>query len=177
MPQKKNPDLLELVRGKTGRVYGHLMALLTTMKGLPLSYNKDMQEDKEAAFDACDTVNECLRVTAIVLANIEVRREQIRSAARSGYMNATELADYLVRKGMSFRQAHETAGRIVMRAVDAGVEVEELSEADLRSFSELIEADVYGALSLEQTMATKNCVGGTSPQRVREALAVARAAL
>src|SRR3989440_572305 len=120
MPQKKNPDSMELVRGKAGRVFGHVIALLTTMKSLPLAYNKDMQEDKEAIFDTVDTVTNCLSVTATVLRNLQVNESRAREAATCGYLNATELADYLVRKGMPFRQAHETVGRIVMRAVESG---------------------------------------------------------
>src|SRR5205823_4546635 len=126
MPQKKNPDSMELVRGKAGRVFGDLMALLTTMKGLPLAYNKDMQEDKEAIFDTVDTVTNCLSITATVLRNIQVNRSRAREAATRGYLNATELADYLVRKGTPFRQAHETVGRIVMRAIESGGELNDL---------------------------------------------------
>ena len=177
MPQKKNPDSMELIRGKAGRVFGDLLGLLTTLKGLPLAYNKDMQEDKEAVFDAFDTVRDCLNVTAVVLANIKVRRENARLSAQSGCMNATELADYLVRKGMPFRKAHETVGEIVRRAIDAGIEIQELTEEELRSFSELITSDVYQALSLEQTLGSKLLLGGTAPQQVREALALAHQSL
>src|SRR5262249_46998997 len=140
MPQKKNPDSMELVRGKAGRVFGDLIGLLTTLKGLPLAYNKDMQEDKEAVFDAFDTVSSSLRVTATVLRNVEINKERATAAASSGYMNATELADYLVRKGMPFREAHEVVGKIVMRAIEAGKELEEM---ELGKFSELIKEDVY----------------------------------
>jgi argininosuccinate lyase len=177
MPQKKNPDSMELVRGKAGRVFGHTVALLTTLKALPLAYNKDMQEDKEAVFDTADTVNSCLEVAATVLRNIRINEERTREAAASGYMNATELADYLVRKGMAFREAHETVGRIVVQAIGRGVELQELTLDELRSFSAFIEADVYEALSLEQTLATKSQAGGTSAQRVVEALSLARSSL
>jgi argininosuccinate lyase len=164
MPQKKNPDSMELVRGKAGRVFGDLMALLTTLKGLPLAYNKDMQEDKEAVFDAFDTVSASLRVTATVLRNIGVNKERASAAAASGYMNATELADYLVRKGMPFREAHEVVGKIVMRAIAAGKELEQM---DLSEFGE----DVYEALSLERTLGAKSQIGGTAREAVEKELA------
>ena len=146
MPQKKNPDSMELVRGKAGRVFGHLSGLLATMKGLPLAYNKDMQEDKEAIFDTVDTVLNSVNVTATVLRNLRVNKAQAEAAATRGYLNATELADYLVRKGMPFRQAHEMVGRIVMKALDEHCELNELSLDELKSFSPLIEDDVFGAL-------------------------------
>ena len=177
MPQKKNPDSMELVRGKAGRVFGHLAALLATMKGLPLAYNKDMQEDKEAVFDAVDTLNASLAVTATVLRNISLNEERARDAASHGYLNATELADYLVRKGVPFREAHETVGRIVVQAIERGVELGDLSLDDLKSHSSLIEQDVFESLSLEQTLATKSQTGGTAPGRVAEELIAARARL
>jgi argininosuccinate lyase len=177
MPQKKNPDSMELVRGKAGRVFGHLMSLLAMMKGLPLAYNKDMQEDKEAVFDASETVRAALEVTATVLRNVRLREEKTREAARRGYMNATELADYLARKEMPFREAHEAVGRIVLRAIERGVELDELTLDEMRAFSELIEDDVYEALSLGQTLLTKSQAGGTSPERVAEALDAARESL
>jgi argininosuccinate lyase len=174
MPQKKNPDSMELVRGKTGRVFGHLMALLTTMKGLPLAYNKDMQEDKEAVFDAVDTVRDCLNVSATVLRNLRVNKAQAQAAATRGYLNATELADYLARKGMPFRQAHEMVGQIVRRAIEKKCELNDLALDEFRSFSPLIEDDVFAALSLEATLATKSQIGGTAPARVADALSEAR---
>jgi argininosuccinate lyase len=177
MPQKKNPDALELVRGKTGRVYGHAFALLTIIKGLPLTYNKDMQEDKEAVFDTADTVRDSLEVTATVLRNVRLREARARDAASVGYMNATEMADYLVRRGQPFREAHEAAGRMVLHALSKGLELHELELEELREFSPLVSEDVYEALSLEQTLATKSQAGGTSPERVREALTAARASL
>lgn len=161
MPQKKNPDSMELVRGKAGRVFGDLVGLLTTLKGLPLAYNKDMQEDKEAVFDAFDTVSSGLKVSATVLRNITVTQPSLH-----GYMNATELADYLVRKGVPFREAHETVGKIVTRAIEMGKELEQMSIEDLRQSSALIGDDVYEALSLEQTLATKSQVGGTAREVV-----------
>ena len=177
MPQKKNPDSMELVRGKAGRVFGHGTSLLAMLKGLPLTYNKDMQEDKEAVFDAFDTVCSCLEVTATVLRNVRVNTERMHEAASRGYMNATELADYLARKGMPFREAHETVGRIVVHAIGRGVELQELSLEEMRSLSTLIHEDVFGALSLERTLQTKSQIGGTSPECVTDALAVARRSL
>jgi argininosuccinate lyase len=177
MPQKKNPDSMELVRGKTGRVVGHLTALLVMLKGLPLAYDKDMQEDKETVFDATDTVKACLEVTTTVLRNIRINEARARAAASSGYLNATELADYLVRKGMPFREAHETVGRIVVEAIEQRCELQDLPIAGLARFSTLIEEDVYPALSLENTVNTKTQFGGTSPDRVNESLVVARASL
>jgi argininosuccinate lyase len=177
MPQKKNPDSMELVRGKAGRVFGDLTSLLTMLKGLPLAYNKDMQEDKEAVFDALDTTRSCLEVAALVLRNVKLNEERMRAAASQGMMNATELADYLVRKGVAFREAHEVVGRIVVKAIERGVELGELSLDELRSFSGEIEEDVFDALTLEKTLATKSQTGGTAPERVVEALGAARNAL
>lgn len=174
MPQKKNPDSMELVRGKAGRVVGHLTGLLVMLKGLPLAYNKDMQEDKEAVFDATDTVQACLNVTATVLRNIRLKEERTLAAAAHGYLNATELADYLVRKGMPFREAHETVGRLVRQAIEQGCELQDLALTDLRQASELIGEDVFAALSLEQTLNSKSQMGGTSPERVNESLIAAR---
>ena len=174
MPQKKNPDALELIRGKAARVYGHQTALLTMMKGLPLAYNKDMQEDKEAVFDTVDTVAQTLRVTEIVLRNINLNAEKSRAAAAKGYLNATELADYLVEKGVPFRTAHDTVGRVVLQAIEKGVELNDLPLAEMREFSDAIERDVFEALSLERTLASKNQIGGTAPERVTEALEAAR---
>jgi len=174
MPQKKNPDSMELVRGKAGRVFGDLLALLTTLKGLPLAYNKDMQEDKQAVFDAFDTVTSSLRVTATVLGNITVNKERAQAAASRGYMNATELADYLVRKGLPFREAHELVGKIVTRAIEFGKELEEMSLDQLYLLSGLIKEDVYEALSLDQTLNSKSQIGGTAREVVNAALLAAR---
>lgn len=174
MPQKKNPDALELLRGKAGRVFGHQMALLATLKGLPLAYNKDMQEDKEAIFDTVDTVQISLRAAAIVLKNATVNEDRTRDAATKGCLNATELADYLVKKGVPFRTAHETVGNAVLYAIDEGVELHELRLEQLREFSPAIDADVADVLSLDATLASKNSIGGTAPRRVAKALAVAR---
>ncbi|HWS56491.1 MAG TPA: argininosuccinate lyase [Pyrinomonadaceae bacterium] len=177
MPQKKNPDALELVRGKSARVFGHTLALLALIKGLPLAYNKDMQEDKEAVFDAADTTRASLEVAATVLRNLRLREGRARDAATVGYMNATEMADYLVRRGLPFRDAHEAVGRMVLYGLGKGLELHELELEELRAFSPLVAEDVYGALSLEQTLSAKSRAGGTSPERVAEALAAARASL
>jgi argininosuccinate lyase len=177
MPQKKNPDSMELVRGKAGRVFGHLTSLLATMKGLPLAYNKDMQEDKEALFDTVDTVGASVQVTTTVLRNLRVNEERAREASTHGYMNATELADYLVRKGMPFREAHETVGRIVMQAIGRGLELNELTLDELKSMSPLIEQDVFESLSLERTLESKSQIGGTARERVAEELKRARVRL
>lgn len=174
MPQKKNPDSMELVRGKAGRVFGHLTSLLATMKGLPLAYNKDMQEDKEALFDTVDTVSACLAISNTVLRNVRVNGARALDAATHGYLNATELADYLARKRLPFREAHETVGRVVMHAIERGCELEELSFEELKSFHPLIETDVFAALSVKNTLATKSQTGGTSPERVAAELESAR---
>jgi argininosuccinate lyase len=174
MPQKKNPDSMELVRGKAGRVFGDLLGLLTTLKGLPLAYNKDMQEDKEAVFDAFDTTVASLQVTQTVLSNIGINKERAQRAASVGYMNATELADYLVRKGMPFREAHETVGKVVVQAIEKGIELDQLSLEDFRVYATLIDEDVYQALSLDQTLKAKRLVGGTSPETVAAAIVDAR---
>jgi argininosuccinate lyase len=177
MPQKKNPDSMELVRGKAGRVFGDLLGVLTVLKGLPLAYNKDMQEDKEAVFDCFDTVSGCLQVTSTVLRNISVNKARASAAASTGYMNATELADYLVRKGMAFREAHEVVGKIVTRAIESGKELEQLSLTELQAYSPLFAEDVHIALSLEQTLKSKSQTGGTAPESVSTAVAQARESL
>jgi argininosuccinate lyase len=177
MPQKKNPDALELIRGKAGRIFGHHVALLATMKGLPLAYNKDMQEDKEAVFDTVDTVTSCLRVGSIVLDNLTVNEARTREAASTGFLNATELADYLVKKGIPFRAAHDTVGKAVLFAAADGRELNELTVEEFRTISAEIEDDVFDALSLEKTLASKSQTGGTSANRVAEALANAKKGL
>jgi argininosuccinate lyase len=144
------------------------------MKGLPLAYNKDMQEDKEALFDTVDTVGASVGVTTTVLRNLRVNEERVRDAATRGYMNATELADYLVRKGMPFREAHETVGRLVMHAIDRGVELNDLTLDELKSMSPLIEPDAFDSLSLERTLESKSQIGGTAPERVAAALQAAK---
>lgn len=174
MPQKKNPDALELLRGKAGRVFGHNISLLSMLKGLPLAYNKDMQEDKEAVFDTIETVAISLKVTAIVLDNLTVNESRTEEAASTGYLNATELADYLVRKGVPFRQAHEAVGQAVLYAIDHKKELSDLTLSDLRRFSKKIDDDVFRSLDLKQTLASKNIVGGTAPEQVRDAIRIAK---
>lgn len=177
MPQKKNPDSLELIRGKSGRVFGHHAALLATMKGLPLAYNKDMQEDKEAVFDTVDTTSVCLRVTGIVLENLSVNEERTSAAASAGFLNATELADYLVKKGVPFRAAHDLVGKVVLFATDSGRELNQLTVDEFRKFSDAIGDDVFEALSIESTLNAKSAIGGTSRARVAEALEKAKRSL
>ena len=160
MPQKKNPDVAELVRGKTGRVYGDLMSLLTVMKGLPLAYNKDMQEDKEPVFDAIDTVEMCLPVFAAMLDTMTVRTDNMRRAAGHGFINATDCADYLTKKGMPFRDAYTVTGRLVAQCTAQGKTLEELTLEELKAVSGLFEADVYDALNLENCMALRASYGG-----------------
>ena len=174
MPQKKNPDVPELVRGKTGRVNGHLVALLTLMKGQPLAYNKDNQEDKEPLFDTADTLGATLRIYADMVGGIAVDKEAMRRAAMDGYATATDLADYLVKKGMPFREAHEVVARAVRRAADKGVDLAQLGVDELRQFSDLIGADVLDRLSLEGSLAARDHIGGTAPKQVRAAIARAR---
>ena len=177
MPQKKNPDVPELVRGKSARVIGHLNALLVLMKGQPLAYNRDNQEDKAPLFDTVDTVLDCLRVFAGMLGTLECRRERMREAARLGYMTATDLADYLVRKAVPFRDAHEAVGRAVRRAVETDRDLSEMSLEELRTFSPVVENDVFEVLTLDGSVAARNHVGGTAPTQVRAAIVRAKAKL
>ncbi|ADL56535.1 argininosuccinate lyase [Gallionella capsiferriformans] len=174
MPQKKNPDVPELVRGKTGRVNGHLVALLTLMKGQPLAYNKDNQEDKEPLFDTVDTLSQTLRIYADMITGIKVKPEAMRRAALQGYATATDLADYLVKKGLPFRDAHEAVALAVRFAEQRGVDLSDISLAELKSFSVLIEDDIYQVLSLEGSLASRNHIGGTAPNQVKAAIARAR---
>jgi argininosuccinate lyase len=174
MPQKKNPDVPELVRGKSGRVFGHLMALLTLMKGQPLAYNKDNQEDKEPLFDTVDNLRGCLKVFADMIPAINCHRERMRAAALQGFSTATDLADYLVRKGIPFRDAHEVVGRAVARGVEKGCDLAELALPELQEFSEHIQEDVFEILTLEGSVAARNHIGGTSPEQVRKAILRAR---
>lgn len=174
MPQKKNPDVAELVRGKSARVIGHLNTLLVVMKAQPLTFNRDNQEDKEPLFDCIDTVKSSLVVFAGMLPTLTVKRENMREAARRGYSTATDLADYLVRKGTPFRDAHGVVGRAVRLGVDSERDLEELSLEELRSFSEVIEADVFDVLTVEGSVAARDHLGGTAPAQVRKAVARAR---
>ena len=166
MPQKKNPDMAELCRGKTGRVYGSLMSLLTTLKGLPLAYNKDMQEDKEGVFDALDTVRMCLKVFAPMIRTMEPLKENMLRAARQGFINATDLADYLTKKGMPFREAYKLSGQLVRECVEKGTVLEDLPLENYRARSPLIEEDVYAEISLDACVAKRVSMGSTGPDSV-----------
>ena len=170
MPQKKNPDALELIRGKTGRVYGHLFSLLTVLKGLPMTYNKDLQEDKEGLFDAIRTVENCLEMIQKVLGKIRLNPKRMQESSTQGYLNATELADYLVDKNIPFREAHRIAGKIVMRASELGITLEELSLREYRSFSPLFEKDLYKRLKTETALSRRKERGGTAPATVRRSI-------
>ena len=170
MPQKKNPDVPELARGKTGRVNGHLVALLTLMKAQPLAYNKDNQEDKEPLFDTVDTVTDTLRIFADMASGITVHAEAMRAAALQGYATATDLADYLVKKGLPFRDAHEAVAKAVRGCVDRGCDLAELSLEELQAYSALIGDDIYAVLTLEGSVAARNHVGGTAPAQVKAAI-------
>lgn len=174
MPQKKNPDACELIRGKSGRVFGSLTGLLTTLKGLPLAYNKDMQEDKEGIFDAMETWQACLEIAALVLEDINVNVERTRDAAQQGYSNATELADYLVAKGIPFREAHHIVGEAVVYAISKREPLEALSVAEFKQFHSVIDEDVYPILSLESCLEKRCAKGGVNPERVAEAILVAK---
>ena len=162
MPQKKNPDMAELVRGKTGRVYGDLMGLLTTMKGLPLAYNKDMQEDKEGVFDACDTVKMCLSIFVGMVSTMKVREENMKKAAQKGFINATDLADYLVKKGLPFRSAYKISGQIVAACIASGEILEEMPLEKYKAYSELFENDLYDEIDLVTCVEKRISEGGTS---------------
>jgi argininosuccinate lyase len=170
MPQKKNPDVPELIRGKTGRVYGHLVALLVTLKALPLSYNRDLQEDKEALFDALGTVTASLELATELAKHMVVNRTALAQAAASGFLLATEFADYLVGRGMPFREAHEMTGRIVRYCLDHGKELADLTLADLRHFSPAFEKDALDVITVEGAIERKSQVGGTARKRVEARL-------
>lgn len=167
MPQKKNPDVPELARGKTGRVNGHLIALLTLMKGQPLAYNKDNQEDKEGLFDAADTIRDTLTIFVDMIQGIKVKADAMRAAAMQGYATATDLADYLVKKGLPFRDAHETVAHAVRACEDKGCDLSDLSLIELQAFNPLIQDDIFQVLTLEGSVAARNHIGGTAPERVR----------
>lgn len=170
MPQKKNPDVAELVRGKSGRVYGHLMSLLTMMKGLPLAYNRDLQEDKEALFDTVDTVRQSLRILAKLWEHVSVNKERMEEMAAAGFTLATDVAEYLVLKGVPFRLAHQIVGKIVRYCLEEGKELESLTLDELRGFSKVIDEKIYTVLDLKHSVDSRNSVGGTSLQQVRQAI-------
>ncbi|SMB90405.1 argininosuccinate lyase [Thermanaeromonas toyohensis ToBE] len=170
MPQKKNPDVAELVRGKTGRVYGHLVGLLTVLKGLPLAYNKDLQEDKEGVFDTVDTLKGCLAALTPLLATAKFKTQRMRAAAEGGFSNATDVAEYLVRKGVPFREAHSIVGALVLRCLERGCRLQDLSLEEFKAFSPLFSEDIYEQLSVEACLARRNLPGGPAPQAVKKAL-------
>ena len=177
MPQKKNPDMAELVRGKTGRVFGDLMSLLTVLKGLPLAYNKDMQEDKESVFDACDTVKMCLQVFTGMIATMTANRDNMKRAAQKGFINATDVADYLVKKGMPFRSAYKISGQLVAYCIQNGTVLEELPLQVYQSFSELFEQDVYQDIDLKTCVEKRTSEGGTSAASVEAQIAYVKESL
>jgi argininosuccinate lyase len=170
MPQKKNPDVPELVRGKAGRVFGGLMSMLTVMKGLPLAYNRDMQEDKAPLFDAVDTLKACIRIYIEMLPRLRFKKEAMFRATRTGYLNATDLADYLVGQGMSFRKAHGTVGKAVAYALSTGKELHDLSLEELKKFSPLIKKDIYQVLATERMVDRRTSAGGTATATVKKAI-------
>jgi argininosuccinate lyase len=177
MPQKKNPDVPELLRGKTGRVYGNLIGLLTVLKGLPLAYNKDLQEDKEGMFDTVETLEGSLKLLAPMIGTMTVKKDVMRKAINNDFSNATDIADYLVRKGLPFREAHEIIGKIVLYAIQMGKFLLDLSLEEYKDFSPLFEEDIYKVLSPEHVVAVRNSFGGTSPEQVNEQIKLAEAKL
>ncbi len=177
MPQKKNPDVPELVRGKTGRVNGHLISLLTLMKSQPLAYNKDNQEDKEPLFDTIDTVKDCLRAFADMVPAITAKKDNMFEAAKRGFSTATDLADYLVRKGIAFRDSHEIVGKSVAYGIETNKDLSEMSLEELKQFSDIIEQDVFEVLTLEGSVAARDHIGGTAPAQVKQAVTTAKAVL
>lgn len=177
MPQKKNPDITELIRGKTGRVNGDLITLLSMLKGLPLAYNKDMQEDKEAIFDAVDNVKLCVKTFIPMISTMKVLKENMRNAAARGFINATDCADYLVKKGMPFRDAYKITGTLVAQCIEKGLTLETLPLDDYRAMTELFDEDVYQAINLETCVRERKSEGGPSPEAVREQIAIAKKTL
>jgi len=175
MPQKKNPDMAELIRGKTGRVYGDLVAMLTTLKGIPLAYNKDMQEDKESVFDAVDTIHMCLDVMTPMIETMSVRADNMKRAAQTGFINATDLADYLVKKGMPFRSAYKISGQLVAKCIAEGKVLETLTLDEYRAYSDLFDTDLYEEISLETCVAKRISEGGTSVSSVEAQIAHVKA--
>ena len=171
MPQKKNPDMAELIRGKTGRVYGHLMGLLTTLKGLPLAYNKDMQEDKEALFDAIDTVKMCLPVFTNMIATMTVKKDNMLQAAKGGFTNATDAADWLVKQGVPFRDAHSIIGHLVLYCIEHNTNLDDLSLEEYQAISPVFNESVYDAISVKQCVEARNVIGGPSKAMTTKAIA------
>ena len=174
MPQKKNPDVAELIRGKAGRVYGHLMGLLTTMKGIPLAYNKDMQEDKEPIFDSIDTVKLCLPVFCDMIATMTVKKDNMLKGSKGGFTNATDVADYLVKKGLPFREAHAVVGRMVFYSIEHDKALDDLTMDEFKEFSDIIEDDIYNAISMETCVNDRKVIGGPAKEIVEKAIADAK---
>ena len=174
MPQKKNPDAAELIRGKTGRVYGDLMALLTVMKGIPLAYNKDMQEDKEALFDAVDTLKGCLMVFRPMLATLKINKDTMRKTAEGGFINATDAADYLAERGVPFREAHAIIGNIVLHCERAGKALKDLTPEEWKGFSEVFGDDIYNFIAIESSVNRRNVPGAPAPCQTEQALIKAK---
>lgn len=170
MPQKKNPDIAELIRGKTGRVYGSLMSLLTTLKGLPLAYNKDMQEDKEQFFDAADTTINSVKLFKGMLNSLSFNKERMETSAKKGFTNATDAADYLVNKGVPFRDAHSIIGRLVLNCIDKGISLDELSLDEYRKESEVFDNDVYDAISMKNCVEKRNTIGAPGVESMKAIL-------
>ena len=167
MPQKKNPDVAELVRGKTGRVYGDLMTLLTVMKGIPLAYNKDMQEDKEALFDGLDTALLSLQTFNGMIKTMKVKKANMKKSAAGGFTNATDVADYLVKKGMAFRSAHEVVGKIVLYCITKDIAIDDLNMEEFKNFSPIFEEDIYKAIDLLTCVEERSVIGGPSSSSVK----------
>jgi len=172
MPQKKNPDVCELVRGKTGRVYGDLFTLLTMLKGIPLAYNKDMQEDKEAVFDAIDTVKQCLRVLTPMFSTMQILKDNMKKAALKGFINATDCADYLTKKGMPFRDAYKTVGQLVAQCVREDKSLADLTLEEYKTHSDVFENDVYEAIDLKTCVRGRKVIGGPAPEEVTRQISV-----
>jgi len=172
MPQKKNPDIAELVRGKTGRVYGALISMLTTMKGIPLAYNKDMQEDKEMTFDAIDTVKDCILLFTGMVDTMRFNKKNMEESAKLGFTNATDAADYLVKKGMPFRDAHSVIGRLVLFCIEKNCAIDDLTLEELQSISEVFEADIYDAISLKTCVEKRLTTGAPGPQQMKNVISI-----
>ena len=177
MPQKKNPDIAELVRGKTGRVYGALTSILTTMKGIPLAYNKDMQEDKELVFDAIDTVKGCLALFTGMLASMKFNKERMLESCRHGFTNATDAADYLVNHGVPFRDAHGIVGKLVLYCIDKKIALDDMSLEEYKEISPVFEEDIYDAISMETCVNKRNTIGAPGPEAMKRVIALHEAYL
>ena len=172
MPQKKNPDIAELVRGKTGRVYGALMSMLTTMKGIPLAYNKDMQEDKEFTFDAIDTVKGCIALFNGMISTMEFKKENMENSAKNGFTNATDAADYLVNHGVAFRDAHGIVGRLVLFCIEKNCSLDDLTLAEYQEISPVFQEDIYEAISMKNCVEKRNTIGAPGTEAMKEVLGI-----